>query len=153
MHVMEDTDRTRVKRWHLRHLWADNAHYVRSTSPVLLFYRRKTYTSQQRSCSSWQWNGHAASPRFCRYKNQRKQTPQPESANDLYLPSDRLLSAKLVSTFADREVSRGQHNDSLWPYSRLSRLEQLFFLSSNSSIVLTRLSGPRSRPTTSQKIC
>jgi hypothetical protein len=31
--------------------------------------------------------------------------------------------------------------------------EPLLFHSSSSSIVLTRLSGPRSRPTTSQKIC
>jgi hypothetical protein len=37
-------------------------------------------------------------------------------------------------------------------YSRLSRLEPLLFLSSSSAVVLTTLSGPRSRPTTSQKI-
>jgi hypothetical protein len=36
-------------------------------------------------------------------------------------------------------------------YSRFSRPEPLLFHSSNSSIILTRLSGPRSRPTTSQK--
>jgi hypothetical protein len=39
-----------------------------------------------------------------------------------------------------------------YPYSRFSRPEQLLVLSSSSSIVLTRLTGPRSRPTTSQKI-
>jgi hypothetical protein len=38
------------------------------------------------------------------------------------------------------------------PYSQFSRQEPLFFLSSRSSIVLTRLSEPRSRPTTSLKI-
>jgi hypothetical protein len=38
------------------------------------------------------------------------------------------------------------------PYSRFSRPGPLLFLPSSSSIVLTRLSGPRSRPTTSQKI-
>jgi hypothetical protein len=38
------------------------------------------------------------------------------------------------------------------PYSRLSRPEPLLFLPSSSSIVPMRLSGPRSRPTTSQKI-
>jgi hypothetical protein len=43
-------------------------------------------------------------------------------------------------------------NGSLWPYSRISRLEPLLFLSSSSSTVLTRLSGPRSRPATSLKI-
>jgi hypothetical protein len=38
------------------------------------------------------------------------------------------------------------------PYSRFSRPEPLLFLPTSSSVVLTRLSGPRSRPTTSQKI-
>jgi hypothetical protein len=37
------------------------------------------------------------------------------------------------------------------PYSRLSRPEPLLFLPSSSSIVLMRLSEPRSRPNTSQK--
>jgi hypothetical protein len=32
----------------------------------------------------------------------KKQTPCPESASELYRPSDRRLSAKLVRTFADR---------------------------------------------------
>jgi hypothetical protein len=35
---------------------------------------------------------------------------------------------------------------SLWPYSRVSRPQPLIFLPSSSSIALTRLSGPRSRP-------
>jgi hypothetical protein len=64
-------------------------------------------------------------------------------------PSVRRLLAKLVPTFADRGCQR---NGSLRPYSQISRSEPLLFLSSSSSIVLTRLSGPRSRPTTSQKI-
>jgi hypothetical protein len=34
--------------------------------------------------------------------NKKKQTPRPESASELYRPSDRRLSAKLVPTFADR---------------------------------------------------
>jgi hypothetical protein len=41
---------------------------------------------------------------------------------------------------------------SLRPYSRISRPEPLLFLPSSSSFVLTRLSGSRSTPTTSQKI-
>jgi hypothetical protein len=41
--------------------------------------------------------------------------------------------------------------DPLRPYSRFSRLEPLLFLPSSSSIVLTRLSGPRSRHIISQK--
>jgi hypothetical protein len=44
-------------------------------------------------------------------------------------------------------VPRGQCDVSLRPYSRLSRPEPLLFLSSSSSGILTRLSGPRSRPT------
>jgi hypothetical protein len=41
---------------------------------------------------------------------------------DLYRPSDRRLSAKLVPTFVDRGVSRGQRNGSPRPCSRFSRL-------------------------------
>jgi hypothetical protein len=59
---------------------------------------------------------------------------------ELYRPSDRRLSTKLVPTFTDTGVSRGQRNGSP------------LFPPSSSSVVLTRLSGPRSRPTTSQKI-
>jgi hypothetical protein len=39
-------------------------------------------------------------------------------------------------------VPHGQREESLRPYSRLSRPEPILFLSSSSSIVLTRLSGP-----------
>jgi hypothetical protein len=63
--------------------------------------------------------------------------------------TDRRLSAKLVPTFADR----GCHVVSVAdPYARiLGFLTGAATFSSSSSIVLTRLSGPRSRPTT-QKI-
>jgi hypothetical protein len=74
------------------------------------------------------------------------------SASELCRPRDRGLSDKLVPTFVDRRVPRGYRNWSLRPYARLSRPEPLLFFSSSSSIVLTRLSGPSSRPTTSQKI-
>jgi hypothetical protein len=80
------------------------------------------------------------------------QTPWPQSASELYRPSSRPLSAKLVPTFADRGVPRVHLGGSLRPYSRLSRPEPLLFLRNCSSVVLTRLSGPRSRTTTSQKI-
>jgi hypothetical protein len=79
-------------------------------------------------------------------------TPWPQSASELYRPSDRLLPAKLVTTFADIECHVVGVTDLLRPYSRFSRPEPQLFLPSSSSIVLTRLSGPRSRPTTSQKI-
>jgi hypothetical protein len=59
---------------------------------------------------------------------------------------------ELSANFCGQRVSRGQHNGSPRPYSRFSRPEPLLFLPSSSSVVLTRLSGPRSRPTTSQKI-
>jgi hypothetical protein len=58
--------------------------------------------------------------------------------------SNRHLLEKLVPTFADRRVSRGQRNGSLRPYSRLSGPEPLLFLPSSSSIVLTS-SGSRAR--------
>jgi hypothetical protein len=48
-------------------------------------------------------------------------------------------------------MSRGQHDGSARPYSRFSRPKPLPFHSSSSSIVLTRLSGPRFRSTTSQR--
>jgi hypothetical protein len=81
----------------------------------------------------------------------KRQTPWPESASELFRPRDRRLSAKLVPTFADRGVSRIQRNGSLRLHSRLSRPEPLLFLPSSSSVVLARLGGSRSRPTTSQK--
>jgi hypothetical protein len=42
-------------------------------------------------------------------------TPWPESASELYRPSDRRLSTKLVPTFAHREFSRSRVTD---PYGR-----------------------------------
>jgi hypothetical protein len=61
--------------------------------------------------------------------------------------------AKLVKTFADRGCREVGATD---PYGRilgfLNRIRYFFFLSSSSSIILTRLTGPRSRPITSQKI-
>jgi hypothetical protein len=45
-------------------------------------------------------------------------------------------------------VRRGQRDGSLLLYSRFSRQEPLLLLASGSSVVFTRLSGPRSRPTT-----
>jgi hypothetical protein len=69
----------------------------------------------------------------------KKKTPWSESASELYRPSDRRLSAKWLPTFADRECHVVSVTD---PYCRI-----LGFLSSSSLVGLTRLSGPRSRPT------
>ena len=44
-----------------------------------------------------------------------KKTPWPQSASELYRQSGRRRSAMLVPTFADRGVSRGQHNGSPRP--------------------------------------
>jgi hypothetical protein len=63
------------------------------------------------------------------------------------------LSSRANYTDRPDRVPHGQRDGSLRPYSLFSRPEQLLSLPSNSSIVFTRLSGPRSRPTTSQKIC
>jgi hypothetical protein len=49
-------------------------------------------------------------------KTKEKRTPWPESARELYQPSDHRLSAKSVPTFADRGVSRSQRGGS--PYAR-----------------------------------
>jgi hypothetical protein len=93
-----------------------------------------------------------ASFRILRIESQQPKTPWPQSASELYRPSDRSLSAKLVPTFADRGCHVVSVTDPLRPYSRFSRPEPLLFPPSSSSVVLTRLSGPRSRPTTCQKI-
>jgi hypothetical protein len=48
----------------------------------------------------------------CHTNKQKKQTPWPESASELYPPNLRRFSAKLVPTFADREASRIQYGGS-----------------------------------------
>jgi hypothetical protein len=62
------------------------------------------------------------------------------------------LVGEVMPISADRGVSRGQCNGSPKPFSRLSIPKPLLFILSSSSIVLTRLSGSRSRPNTSQEI-
>jgi hypothetical protein len=75
------------------------------------------------------------------------------------LVSERTIPAELPplvievsSNFFGLRMPHGQRDWSLVPYFRLSTLDPLLLLRSSSSIVLTRLSGLRSRPTTSQKI-
>jgi hypothetical protein len=48
------------------------------------------------------------------------QNPWPESASELYWPSDRRLSAKLMPIFADRGLQRDQRDGSLRPYIQIS---------------------------------
>jgi hypothetical protein len=68
----------------------------------------------------------------------------------LYRHSDRRLSTKLVPTFEERGCQVVSVTDSYGGI--LGFLHQRLFLSSSSSFALTRLSGPRSRRTTSQNI-
>jgi hypothetical protein len=62
------------------------------------------------------------------------------------------LVGEVIANFCGWRMSCCQCDGFLRPYSRFPRPEPLLYLSSSSSIVLTRLSGLRSRPTTSQKI-
>jgi hypothetical protein len=78
---------------------------------------------------------------------QRTLSPWLESTSELYLPSDTLVS-EVSAKFCGQTVPRGQRDGSLRSYSRLFRRQTLLFLPSSSSFVMTRLSGPRSRPTT-----
>jgi hypothetical protein len=74
-------------------------------------------------------------------------------ARERTMPTERPPHVGEVSAnFCRQRMSHGQRNGSPRPYSRFSRPEPLLFHSSSSSIVLTRLSGPCSRSTTSQKI-
>jgi hypothetical protein len=62
------------------------------------------------------------------------------------------LVGEVSANVCGKRVPRRQRDGSLRPYSRLSRPEPLMFLQSCSSVVLTSLSEPCSRATTSQKI-
>jgi hypothetical protein len=65
--------------------------------------------------------------------------------------TDRATAAcrRISANHCGYRVLRGQRNHLPRPLSRFSRSEPLVFHSSSSSTVLTRLSGPRSRPPTS----
>jgi hypothetical protein len=68
--------------------------------------------------------------------------------------TDRATAAfcEVSANFRAKKLPRGLRDRNLLPYSRFCRPLPLLFLSSSSSVVLTRLSGLRSRPTASQKI-
>jgi hypothetical protein len=53
--------------------------------------------------------------------------PWPNSSNEVYRPGDRRLSTKLMSTFADRRLSRGEIDGSLQLYSRFLDRSRYFF--------------------------
>jgi hypothetical protein len=62
------------------------------------------------------------------------------------------LVGEVTANFYGQRVPCGQGDWSLRTYSWISRPEPLLYIPSSSSVVLTRLSGPRPRPTASQKI-
>jgi hypothetical protein len=65
------------------------------------------------------------------------------SVRERTIPAERSpLIGEVSANFCTQRVSRGQRDGSFRPYSRFSRQEPLLFLSSSSSVVLTRLSGP-----------
>jgi hypothetical protein len=69
------------------------------------------------------------------------------------IPTERPpLVGEVSANFCEYRVPHGQRDGFPRPYSGFSRPEPLIFLPSSFSVVLTRLSGPSSRPTTSQKI-
>jgi hypothetical protein len=88
-----------------------------------------------------------ADARFCLIRRTEKSSVAWVS-QELYQPSDRRLSEKLVPTFADR----GYHVFSVTdPYGRIFAFldrSRYFFFQVSSSIIHMRLMGPRSRPTT-----
>jgi hypothetical protein len=62
------------------------------------------------------------------------------------------MSAKIEPNFADRECRVVSETDQTAVILDFLDPEQLLFLSSSSSVILTRLSGPRSRPTFPQLV-
>jgi hypothetical protein len=65
------------------------------------------------------------------------------------IPTERQpLVGEVSVNFFGKRLWCGQRNGSPRQYSRLSRQETIHFLPSSSSVVLTTLSEPSSRPTT-----
>jgi hypothetical protein len=85
------------------------------------------------------------------YRNKNKTTNSVAWVCERTIPTERPpLLGEVSANFLCIRVPLGQRDGSLRPYSRLSRPEPLLFLSSSSSVVLSRQSRPHSRATTSQ---
>jgi hypothetical protein len=67
------------------------------------------------------------------------------SASELYRLSDSSWPVNLVSTLADTRLLRGQCNGSPLPLISVFKTGDTTSHSSSSSVILTRLCGPRSR--------
>jgi hypothetical protein len=76
----------------------------------------------------------------------------PSQLNSVALVRDRIILTERPPLVGEVSAS-GQSNVFPRPFCRYSRSEKQLFLQNSSSIVLTRLNGPSSSPTTSQKIC
>jgi hypothetical protein len=85
--------------------------YPWNSSPPI--WKSKLLTASKSDTSALRWE---SSESWLNKKTKQKQTPWSESAKELYRPSDRSMSAKLVPTFSER----GCHVVSLTdPYIRI----------------------------------
>jgi hypothetical protein len=83
----------------------------------------------------------------------KKQTNSGALVRQRTVPTERPpLVGEVSGNFSWERVSRGQRNESPRPLISVFQTGAATFLSSNSSLILTSLSEPRSRPTSSQKI-
>jgi hypothetical protein len=82
----------------------------------------------------------------------QKQTPWPLVRKRTIQTERSQRPSKLMPTFAGRGSCVVNTSDPYGRESLISRAEQLFFLSCSSSIILTKLSGPRSTTTAYQKM-
>jgi hypothetical protein len=80
-----------------------------------------------------------------------KKPPWPYSTNELVSTERLPLVGEVSASLCGYRVPGGQGDGSLRSYSRISKPEPLFCLSSSSAIVLTRLSGLRSDPSLLRK--
>jgi hypothetical protein len=91
-------------------LWTDTLNtYLCTVNPSISIYKYEDDSTVQSSvflCNS------VVLPLLL-HKQKGKQIPWPESASELYRPSYRRLSEKLVPTIADRVVSPSQRGGSL----------------------------------------
>jgi hypothetical protein len=88
-----------------------------------------------------------------KFLKKKKKTRKLNSESERTILTERSpLVGEGSTNFCGYTMPRAQRGGSLQPYSRFSRTKPLIFLSNSSSVVLTRLSGPSSRLTTSQKI-
>jgi hypothetical protein len=98
---------------HTKHM--NKLHSVNAYFPNVIAYGTYSLNSALKSSEALCSDTSDNAPQYSLLRGQNR-TPWSESASELYRPSDRRLSAKLMSTFADREVSRSQRDGS--PYGR-----------------------------------